>query len=170
MGLIILTKLAGWAKAVPFWVWIVAVALAWGGWQRHLATSRAAEFAKAQAVAVKAREEAAAKSIAETTRRLNAQVEVAKNADQQAISARASAASANAAADRLRERFVALQAGGRTLGPATAASGTSTPSPDLVLSDVFGRCLTRVQQLAEYADTTRIAGQACEQAYTSLGH
>jgi hypothetical protein len=168
MGLIILTKLAGWAKAVPIWVWIVAIALAWGGWQRHRATAVAAEYQQAQAEASAQREAALAASIAETKRRLAKSQEVARDADSQALAARAAAARAIDSADRVRLRFATVEALSRAGDTPLAFAGTAASAPSLLLIDVFGQCVGRVRQLAEYADSARIAGTACESAYGSL--
>lgn len=105
----------------------------------------------------------------EEQRRFAAQTEIAHAATKDAESARTAARDAHAAADRLRQRVAQLVAAGHSAGhsfPATA--GASTADPIGMLADVLGRADRRAGILAEYADSARIAGQACERAYDAL--
>jgi hypothetical protein len=164
----ILGPIFSFLKLIPWWAYAIAIALSWGAWQRHQVKSVAAEYQQAQEKAATERQVALEATITETSRRLKAQTEVAKNADNQAVAARAAAARASDAAERVRLRFSAVEAGSRGSDSAAASASKAASAPSVLLRDVFGRCVERVRQLAEYADSARIAGQACESAYGSL--
>jgi hypothetical protein len=105
----------------------------------------------------------------EEQRRIAEQTEIANAATKDAQSARMAARDAHAAANRLRQRVTELVAASRTGGhSATALGGASTDDPIGVLADVLGRADRRAGILAEYADSARIAGVACERAYDAL--
>lgn len=167
MGLILAPV---WAvlRRVPVWVWIVAIALAWGAYQRHQVKVVAATLATQQENAAKARESALAADIEETTRRLAAQAEVARNAEQSTLKARSDAAAADLAARRLRARLAVYAADCRPAGAAAAGAGQAASAAAMVLTDVLGQCVDRVRVLAAYADGARVAGLACESSYDAL--
>ena len=60
---LLIPRVLTFARAIPWWAWVLAVALAWGGWQRHKAQSVAAEYQRAQASAAAEREAALQVSI-----------------------------------------------------------------------------------------------------------
>jgi hypothetical protein len=82
--------------------------------------------------------------------------------------ARASAGRAAAAAQRLRQQLAA--------NSATAAASAAAPSPNcapaLAAASVHAELLDRAVQrsliLADFADRSQAAGQACERAYDAL--
>lgn len=107
---------------------------------------------------------------AEEQRRVAAAQEVIREALEREARARADAAAAAGAHDRLRRQVADTAARGRcTAGnPATAGTGPSTDDPIGVLADVLERADRRAGILAEAADAARTAGLACERAYDSL--
>lgn len=155
-------------RALPVWLWALLLALGWGAWQRHNAKAVAAEFQQAQQQAAAERERKLAAELAETARRLAANKKVIEDAEQNAARLRADADAAAAGERRLRARLAALQANPRAADP--AAAGGSAPAGEAigVLTDVLGRCITRVRELGRFADEAHAAGLACEQSYTSL--
>lgn len=159
---LLIPRVLTFARAIPWWAWVLAVALAWGGWQRHKAQSVAAEYQRAQASAAAEREAALQASISETARRLAAQQKVANDARAQTIKARASAAAAGDAVQQLRERL-AQSASPGTDNPAPAGRGETA-----ALARVLGICAARYQSLAGIADAAIIAGKACESSYDAL--
>ncbi len=84
--------------------------------------------------------------------------------------ARADAAISDAAAGRLRDRVAAIVAAAREAARNPGVAPGSPPADDAsgMLSDVLGRCVTRVRQLADIADARGIAGSTCERAYDAL--
>ena len=154
MGLIALRAF----RAVPVWVWFLLAALAWGGWQRHRATAAITELAEV-------RETAMRNALVETTRRINAQVEVINDANQAKAKAQASAASAVAASGRLRQRADAIAA---ACSPSPTAAGPAASSPGYLLADMLGRMDAAGRELAAIADERGIAGATCERAYKAL--
>jgi Protein of unknown function (DUF2514) len=153
---------------VPVWAWLLAAALAWGGWHRWRAIDARAEFQRAEQQAAAERAADAASVASETTRRLQAIQKEADRAQETAKAARADADAARTAEQRLRARIAAAQASAGAGDP--AASGGSSPASEAagVLADVLGRCVERVRRLAEYADNARIAGETCEASYYTL--
>lgn len=156
-------RVLAFVKLVPVWVWIVAIALAWGAWQRHTANSVAAEFSKAKETAAAEREQSLQLSIDETNRRLLAQTQVTDEARKQTLLARAQAGAAGAAAERLRNQLAAKPAD-PTPGNPTSASGSEAA----VLAQLLSVCAARYRALAGIADEAIVAGKACESSYQSL--
>lgn len=167
MGLI-LAPLLRLASAVPLWAWALAAALAWGGWQRHQVRAAAAELASQQAQAAHAREEGLRESIHETERRLAAQNQVSKDAQDQLDQARAAAGAAAAAAGRLRARVAAVQAGATADHPTPAGHCTAAQDAARMFAELFSSADDRAGLLAAEADAARVAGTACERAYDAL--
>lgn len=155
-------------RRVPLWVWAVVAALAWGGIQHRRAASAGETLRQAQAVA--AAEEAAAlrASITETERRVSAHQEIASAATASLERARRDAAAARAAADRVRDAARAHAAGPPASGPAPAGDCAPAREAAGVLADLLGRTAERAAQLADLADRSRAAGEACEAAYGAL--
>ena len=150
-------------RSVPIWMWALIAALAWGGWQRHEAQQAAATLASQQATAAVQREAALQASIAETSRRLAAQERVTEDAQRSTVKARAAAAGAAGAAQRLRQQLAALRADAGAEHPAAAASSSTDR-----LADLLGHCADRYREVAAAADRAIIAGAACERSYDTL--
>ncbi len=154
---------------------ILGLALAYGAgrWQQYT-HDNAAYQAKSTAAALDA-SRAQIKAIddarTEEQRRTIEQARIANEATQQAKTARADAAAAGDAADKLRKRVADLVAASRAAGnPATAGAGEGKPGGDPldVLVDVLGRSDQASGQLAGYADQLKSSGLACERSYDAL--
>lgn len=163
MGLI-LAPVLSFLRAIPFWVWLLAAAIAWGGYQRWRANSAAEVYQQAQIEAARKTEAALADNIRETARRLAAQQKATQDAELQTAKARADAGAAAGAAERLRQQLSALRAASAPAGD-TAAAGAGTTDR---LADVLGQCADRYRDVAAAADRAVIAGRACEAAYNAL--
>lgn len=139
--------------------------------QQHGADTKAfqAERNKAALDAARAQIKATDEARIEEQRRAKQLSEIANEAKQQAEAASADAGRARAESGRLRERVAELVAAGRAAGNSAAAGrGQATGDPLDVLADVLLRADQRAGGLAAYADAARIAGNACERAYSSL--
>lgn len=102
----------------------------------------------------------------ENERRLIVQEKIANEAKAERELAQADARAARNISDRLRHRINSLIR--NTNYPATPNGGTATSDTKLLLTELFKRADQRAEELAEYADRARIAGQACEQSYDAL--
>ena len=165
MGLIIAPVLS-FIRAVPFWVWLLAAAIAWGGFQRWRANGAAETYQAAQIQAAKQTEAALAANIRETARRLAAQQEATREAENQASIARVDAAAAATAAERLRKRLAAIRAAEPRASDSAAAGASTTDR----LADVLGQCADRYREVAAAADQAIVSGRACEASYEALTH
>ncbi|OAI84858.1 DUF2514 domain-containing protein [Pseudomonas putida] len=116
----------------------------------------------------RAQEEARARE--EEQRRAAAQEEVRAHAQKEQMDADADAAGADAAGQRLRDQASQFAATASCSGtdPATVARGQAATRAALVLSDLLSRADARAGELAAAYDRARIAGLACEAAYTGL--
>ena len=151
--------------------------LAWGahkdgqGYDRGTAEVTAkwtAEDLKRSLVAAAASEAARI----EEQRRAAAQKEATDEADKKLARARADVLIADAASGRLQQRYAALLAAARG-GQAPVDTGSAQPGPTaddaaLLLAELQRRLDARAGELAQYADSARIAGQTCERAYDAL--
>lgn len=165
VALSILKKIFG---AVPWWVWLVVVAVSWGAWQRHQVKSIEGKRTKEIVQAAADRETKLIADAQETARRLQTQKGIANAAQIKSKKDAADAAVARAAADELRARLAAIAANAGSGDPSAPNGGAAAQAGVGMLADVLGKCTQRVQRLAEIADASRTAGAACEEAYDSL--
>lgn len=105
----------------------------------------------------------------EENRRAQALQEVVIEANNEAAKSRADAVAAGAAADKLQKRIATLIANSRPPGNPTApgTGPTTDPAADM-LAVMFTRIDAASRGIAEFADASRIAGQACERSYHAL--
>lgn len=103
-------------------------------------------------------------------RRFAAVQERADAAENNAAAARADAAAAGDAARRLLQRADATAAAAREASRNPQASQAGPAAGDAIgmLTEVLGRCVARLQFVAELADQRGGAGQLCEQSYDAL--
>lgn len=108
----------------------------------------------------------------EETRRQDDKERIENETRLEIAGAQAAAAAAGNERDRLRNQLAAYTAGQRRPGanPAAGAVGPSEPGYDPIglLADLFTRADDTAGDLAQYADSLRIAGAACERSYNSL--
>lgn len=150
-------------RVIPWWLYAGAALLAWGGFQRHRATSAVNTLRVAEAKAAAEHAKGLEAQIAETQRRITKQQEIINASNSKAAKASAAAASSNAAVQRLQQRLAAIKAGAGSSDPA-AAGGSSTDR----LAGALGECAERYAAVAAVADRAIIRGQTCERAYESL--
>ncbi len=129
-----------------------------------------AAWDRATAVSQAAASSARAAAEAESQRRIAALQQGIQNANALQAQSSADAAGAADAAVRLRQQLAAVTARGRATSRDTAAAGASPTADDPIglLADVLSQADDRLQHLAQYADSARNAGLACEWAYDSL--
>ncbi|MEE5138656.1 DUF2514 domain-containing protein [Pseudomonas alliivorans] len=106
----------------------------------------------------------------EEQRRQKAANQVANNARQEQTVAVVDGVADDASGDGLRVKSEKLAATtGCAPGDTGAAErGKAATSAAMVLSDLLSRADARARELAKYADSARIAGNACEASYGSL--
>ncbi|NWA68004.1 DUF2514 family protein [Pseudomonas reactans] len=147
---------------------LLALAVGFGGaWQvqdwRY--GTKLADIGKAQAIAVT---NAGNDARAEEQRRQASVNKEASNAREQNKAADVDAGAADAAGDRLRvdaNKFAVSTCAG---DPGATQRGAPATRAAMVLSDLLQRADKRAGELAAAYDRARIAGKACEAAYTSL--
>ena len=164
-ALLMLRRLAG---AVPWWLWVLVVVLAWGGWQRHQAKAAAETYTRAVAAAAAERETQLLADAAETARRLQAQKGATDAAKQKTAALAADMARARSNEQRLLEQLAAVQA---NPGPADSAAAPGSPPATAttgMLADLLSKCVGRVRRLAEHLDASTTAGETCEASYDAL--
>lgn len=117
-----------------------------------------------------ARAEAERSARTEEQRRAEAMAGVQRDATQAIEKLRGDADSANAASDRLRDELTKLQArlGGASKNPGTTISSASATRAAMVLSDLYGSCQTRLNELSQAFDRSRVAALACEASFDGL--
>jgi len=164
-ALLFLRKIAG---AVPWRVWLLVVALAWGGWQRHQAKSAAERYAKAAATAAAEREAQLIADAQETARRLQLQKGATDAAKQKTLALAADVARARSNEQRLLEQLAAVQANAGPGHPPAAPGSPAATATTGMLADLLGKCVGRVRRLAEHLDASRTAGETCEASYDAL--
>jgi len=152
----------------------VAFAAGWvsQGWRAEAQLQRiAAQQAQLRAQAGMATAAAEQAARAEESQRHAALQETTHAAEEAMRAARADAADARRAADRLRQRLAAAIAAdpGRGAASAGAAAG-GAPATDAagMCAELLGRAVDRARILAEHADRAAAAGTACERSYDAL--
>ena len=163
-----LTPVLGILRGVPILAWVVVACLAWGGYQRH--NARAQERAKNAGIQQVAAEEAKAlrASIAESERRAQAHQEIASAAQAKIADLERSRAAVRAVSTRVRTAAVAVAASAAASNSAPAGGCQASDAAAGVLAELLGRAADRAALLANLADRSRAAGQACEAAYNAL--
>lgn len=118
----------------------------------------------------KAQAEAELSARTEEQRRAEAMAGVQRDATQAIEKLRGDADSANAATSRLRDELAKLQTrlGGAGKNPGVAISSASATRAAMVLSDLYGSCQTRLNELSQAFDRGRVAALACEASFDGL--
>jgi len=164
---------------VPGWIYcivIAALAFLMLGQRVQVSNAKAAtaraqtELADTKTKAAQAAQKAEEDARTEETRRQAEKQEVIDHARQETAAAQAAAHDADAAAASLRSRLATYVTAVRkaTSNPSAASGSETTSDPLGVLADVLSRADQRAGVLAAYADSARIAGQACERSYDGL--
>jgi chromosome segregation ATPase len=158
-------------KLVPVWAWgIVAliVALSAGLLYQTLALGDVrTEYAKYQSDIATAAQDASEKARETEQQRQRDIDQVRDDAQKQIKVAAADAVNAQSAADSLQLEVSKLLAGRATLNSQLAVGGKTIRDLTAVLADLRQRADQRAGELAAVADSSRIAGLACEKAYDS---
>lgn len=152
---------------------LLVLASYWGAYQHGRSVERAdweKAWAARDAADSAARAQAEADAREEEQRRQAAQQEARAHAQKEQSAADIDAAGADAAGQRLRDQASQFAATASCSGtdPATVARGQAATRAALVLSDLLSRADARAGELAAAYDRARIAGLACEAAYTGL--
>ena len=155
-------------RRFPVWFWFLLAAIAWGGWQKHRATAAQKVHTEAVQAAAKDREAKLLADAAETARRLESQRSITHDARKKAALHAANADRAIASERELRARLAAISADAGASNPTTPDGSAANPATSAVLADMLGQCAQRLRVVAEYADSTRASGEACERSYEAL--
>jgi chromosome segregation ATPase len=161
-------------KLVPVWAWgIVALIVALSGgllYQTLAVGDVRTEYAKYQSDIAKAAQDAS-ETARETEQKRQRDIDqVRDDAQKQIEMAAADAVNAQSAADSLQLEVSKLLAGRAALSSQLAAGGKTIRDLTAVLADLRQRADQRAGDLAARADSSRIAGLACERAYDALTH
>lgn len=166
-----------WLKLVPSWAWWLLALLAVAGVQQlRVAGAQVQSAGAVSALAdyiteVSERDrKATLAALQETKRRMAAVDEVQKHAQEQLETARADAANAGSALERLKLRLEAAEQRSRDAGNTiTAQLSQAAEADSRVRTELLGRLGALAQLYAGVADESRVAGHACERAYDALG-
>ncbi len=163
-------------KLIPGWAWwVLALLLVAGGQQLRLSSARA-DAAEARSDLADYRLEVAerdrrADALARTEeqRRQKAVDEVGNEAEGKLEVARADAARAGDALQRLQQRFDEAQRRSRACGNSlTAQFGQAAEDEARMRADLLGRIGAAARLYAAEADERGVAGLACEAAYRGV--
>lgn len=179
--------MTAWLKLVPPWAWLAgawALSLALvGGVQQVRVALAQVEAARALAAAeqsagaladykteVSERDrKATLAALQETKRRMAAIDKVQKDAELQLETARADAANAGSALERLRQRLDIAERRSRAAGNTiTSQLGKAAEADSRVRTELLGRLGALAQLYAGVADERGVAGTACERAYDGV--
>lgn len=180
--------MTAWLKLVPLWAWL---ALAWavslvlvGGAQQVRVALAQVDAATALTTAAKSASaladyktevserdrKATLAALQETKRRMAAIDKVQKDAQEQLETARADAANAGGALERLKLRLEAAERRSRVAGNTiTAQLSQAAEADSRMRTELLGRLGALAQLYAGVADESRIRGLACEGSFDSLG-
>lgn len=169
LPLLVPLKLIGGALGkVPWYCWVIAVSLALAAWNRHQARSVRADFDNAKVAAAQERAASAAEAATETARRLRVQMEVVDAANIKAAALQRSLAASADAGRRLRDELAAQQARACTGDPSVAGSREAAAAAADLHADVSRRLEEATDGVAEFAEKSAIASEACFGAYGAL--
>lgn len=153
---------------VRWYVWVIAVVVAWGAWNRHQFRSEQTDFNNAKIAAAAERAASAAEVAAENARRAREKQEITDAANQKAARLEAALRDRTGTADKLRARLAALDAE-RCSGGAAAVEGSASAAAAGDLSAYVRRRLDEARERTiEFADRAALAGETCELEYDSL--
>lgn len=164
----LLTPLLAILRVVPVWAWVIAAALAWGGWQRHRAITATEARAQIEQTAAVAKATAAAQAAARASEQaIHRQTQEVTNAYAAKVSR------ARRDADALRtERDRLLDAVRDTPGacaPGAGASAASGADGAAGLRAVLGACAQSVSELAAAADADAARLSALQAYVRAIG-
>jgi chromosome segregation ATPase len=165
-----------WLKLVPAWAyWALAVLLVIGVQQvrvtaAHMQASAAiTELANYRAEVSEMARRATLAALHETQRRMTAADEAQKDAEQQIELARADAARAGSALERLRKRYAGTERRSRAaVDSITDQLSAATEAEARMRADLLSRIGAAAGLYAAEADERGIRGSACERQYGSL--
>ena len=153
---------------IPVWVWVVAVALGWGAWQRHVATQAQLALREREAQTAAATIQGLKDQLAERERIIKEQQHAGKQGALARDAAEVARLDALGAVGRLQLAARRAAAVACPTAPAAAGDGApGAPGPD-VLADVLGRLAAAGGERAAALDAARIAGIECERRYDAL--
>jgi hypothetical protein len=164
----VISAVMAFAKGVPILAWALMAALAWGAYQRHDAKSQ--ERQKHAVIAKVAAEEAEGlrATIAESKRRVAAHQEIASAAQARVEELERSAAAARVVVGRVRPAATAYAASAVSRGASAPGDCKAAEDAANLFAELLGRTANRAAELADLADRSRAAGQACEASYDTL--
>jgi hypothetical protein len=165
-----------WLKLVPAWAYLALALLIVACGQQIRVVIAQSVAAKAQTDLANYRAEVSdiarrvtLANLQETKRRELAREEVQKDAEQQIELARADAAAAGTALERLRKRYEGAERRSRAAGDTiTDQLSAATEAEARVRADLLSRIGEAAGLYAGEADARGIRGQACERQYESL--
>lgn len=152
---------------------LMVAASYWGAYDHGRRVERVgweARWAERDTADSDARAQAEASARKEEQSRQAAQQKAREDAQKEQRAADADAVGADIAGQRLRDEASKLVASASCGAddPAAIARGQAATRAAMVLSDLLSRADKRAGELAKAYDAARIAGQACEAAYTAL--
>lgn len=165
-----------WLKLAPSWVWWVLALLIVGAGQQLRVSGAQVDAAAATASLASYKADVSERdrranlaALQETKRRMAASEEVQKDAEKQLEMARADAAGAGSALERLQQRLTAAEQRSRAAGNTiTSQLGQAAEAEARVRADLLGRVGQAAGFYADVADDRGIRGSACERHYDSL--
>lgn len=153
---------------VKWYVWVIALVMAWGAWNRHQFRSERTEFNNAKVAAAAESAASAAEAARETSRRLFRQQEIVDAANQKTSGLETALRNRTGAVGQLQARLAALEAQRCAGDPATPEGRASAAAAADLSAYVRRRLDEATDGVGEFADRAAIAGEACESAADSL--
>lgn len=168
--------MTAWLKLVPPWAWWALALAAVGGVQQLRVAGAQVQAAGAVSALADFKTEVSERdrkatlaALQETKRRQAVVEEEQKNAAEQLEVARADAATAGSALERLQQRATDAELRARAAGNAiTAQLSASAETAARVRADLLGRVGASAGLYAGVADDRGVAGTACERAYDGV--
>lgn len=156
-------------KAIPLWVYVLAVSVIVASVQQYRVVSAQMELTGYRLEIAERDKRADSAARTEEQRRQSIADKEAQDAHKQQSIAESNAAAASADADSLRKQVARLLASRSATCDAIAANGSkAAQSAAGVLAELLDESVRRNQVLAEEADRSRIAGMACQRIYEEI--